>query len=46
MEITPNLLQAIANYLVTKPYMEVAGLLTELQKETSIESKTEEVDAE
>jgi len=47
MEISQNLLQAIANYLVTKPYWEVVGLLSELQKEVNVQPKeaepTEEV---
>jgi hypothetical protein len=36
MNISQSLLQAIANYLVTKPYQEVVGLLSELQKEVNV----------
>ena len=35
MQITLELAQAIANYLVTKPYGEVFKLLEELQKQNS-----------
>jgi len=42
MQITDNLLQAIVNYLGTKPYQEVAPLLNAIQKEFS-EHKKEEV---
>lgn len=31
MEIKNELIQKIANYLATKPYMEVVGLISELQ---------------
>ena len=41
MEISTNLLRQIANYLVTKPYIEVAWLLAELQKETQVKPQEE-----
>jgi hypothetical protein len=46
MQISENLLQNIANYLVTKPYMEVVGLLSELQKEVQVAPKVEETKEE
>lgn len=39
MQITDNLLQAIVNYLGTKPYQEVAQLLGAIQKEFSEQKK-------
>lgn len=36
MNISNELLQSLANYLVTKPYQEVVGLLNAIQKEASI----------
>jgi hypothetical protein len=36
MELKNELVQAIANYLATKPYQEVAGLIGELQRSAQI----------
>jgi hypothetical protein len=49
MNISNNLLQAIANYLASKPYFEVVWLINALQQEVNVvpsepvkEVKTEE----
>ena len=34
MELSDTLVRAIANYLATKPYNEVAGLISEIRKES------------
>jgi len=47
MQITLQLVQAIANYLATKPYQEVFELINELQRQASVkpeESKDEKKD--
>lgn len=46
MNISQPLLQAIANYLVTKPYQEVVGLLNALDKEVNVrpEENKEEIE--
>jgi len=41
MNISQQLLQQIANYLVTRPYQEVAQLLSDLQKEVNVAPKEE-----
>jgi len=49
MEITNELAQAVVNYLATKPYTEVFGLIAELQRQASVkpeEPKKETEDKE
>lgn len=41
MKISAELLQAVANYLSTKPYQEVAGLIAKLQHEVSVKPEEE-----
>lgn len=41
MQITIELAQSIANYLMTKPYQEVAALLAELNKQAAVKPDTE-----
>lgn len=36
MNITPELAQAIVNYLQTKPYNEVVGLINEIFKQVKV----------
>jgi hypothetical protein len=36
MTITMELAQSIANYLVTKPYQEVAALIAELERQANV----------
>ena len=40
-QISGELLQAIVNYLITKPFAEVNGFITSIQKETNQEVKEE-----
>ena len=42
-QLSVGLLQGIVNYLVTKPYSEVAQFLSEIQKEISIVPKKEDL---
>jgi hypothetical protein len=39
LEIDKDLIEKIANYLVTKPWIEVQGLLVELQKLKPVETQ-------
>ena len=36
MNITPQLLQQIVNYLITQPYTEVVNLIAEIQKQARV----------
>ncbi len=42
MNITIELAQAILNYLATKPYAEVVGLIAELSKQANVKSESKE----
>jgi len=41
-KISQELLQAIANYLSSKPYNEVVWLLSKIQEEVNVQPKEEE----
>ena len=46
IEIDQNVLQAIANYLSTKPYSEVVGMITAIQGCKVVPEKPEEPETE